>query len=240
MHIINKILLKLRIEKRFLLEQKWGIKKPSDPHTISKSILKRYLPKNPIIIDCGAHIGSDSIELAKIFTQGKIHSFEPVPALYKFLKFNSRKQSNIFCYELALSNTNGIAKMFVSSGTSDASSSLLKPTGHLVDHPNVHFDNGIEVKTQTLDTWAEKNNIDKVDFLWLDMQGFELQMLKASNKILHTIKALHTEVSIKETYADAVLYKEFRVWLEGLGFELIAESILKGTDMGNALFVRKK
>ncbi len=238
MNITNRILLKLRIEKRFLLEQKWGIKKPADPFSISKSILKKYLPKSPVIIDCGAHIGADSIELAKIFPKGKIHSFEPVPSVYKQLRSNSKNQSNIFCYKVALSNTNGIARMFVSNGSSDASSSLLAPTAHLTDHPDVYFDYNIEVQTQTLDTWATKNNIEKVDFLWLDMQGFELRMLQASNRILSTVKAIHTEVSTRETYENAVLYNDFRKWLEVQGFKVIAEAIPEGTDMGNVLFVR--
>ncbi|MEJ7676472.1 MAG: FkbM family methyltransferase [Segetibacter sp.] len=200
---------------------------------------KKIFTKNSVIVDCGAHVGADSVELSKIFPKGQVHSFEPIPSIFKRLHNNSKKRSNIYCYELALSNRNGVAEMFVSSGSSDASSSLLAPTGHLKDHPDVYFENSIEVKTQTLDTWAAKNNIEKVDFLWLDMQGFELPMLQASNKILSTVKAIHTEVSTRETYSNSVLYNDFRKWLESIGFKVIAEAIPAGTDMGNALFLRR-
>src|ERR1035437_308854 len=135
MNIICKIHLKLKIEKRFLLEQKWGIRNPSDPSLIRKYILKKYLPSNAVIIDCGANNGSDSVELARVFPKCNIHSFEPIPTIFKSLKRNTRKYPNISCYQLALSDKNGVSKMFVSSGTSDASSSLLVPTGHLQDHP---------------------------------------------------------------------------------------------------------
>jgi 2-O-methyltransferase len=236
--LIGKIILKLKIETRFLLEQKYALKKPSDPYSISKAILRKYLPDNPVIIDCGAHVGADSIELAKIFPNGQVHSFEPVPEIFKHLKQNTRKYSNIFTYQIALSNENGTSKMFVSSGVSDASSSLLKPTGHLENHPEVYFNETAEVRTQTLDSWAEENSIKKVDFLWLDMQGFEHKMLLASAKILRNVKAIHTEVSMNETYKDAPLYGEFRKWLEEGGFRVIKEAIPAGTDMGNALFAR--
>lgn len=238
MNIIRKILLKLKIKKRFLLEQKWGTKRPSDPFSISKSVLKKYLPANPVIIDCGAHVGSDSIELAKVFPKAKIHCFEPVPAIFDKLKHNTRNYPNIYCYKLALSNEIALSDMFVSSGTSDASSSLLQPTGHLDDHPDVYFKDKINVETITLDEWAGKNNINRVDFLWLDMQGFELQMLKASERILPGITCIHTEVSMKETYKNAVLYEDYRKWLEARGFCEVMLAIQAGADMGNALFVR--
>jgi len=126
---IGGMWLKAKNEIRFLLEQKWGIIKPADPYSISKSILKKYLKVSPVIIDCGAHVGMDSMELAKIFPKGKVHSIEPIPHIYDELIRNTNKYSNIKCYQLALSDDNGYSKMYVSSGSSDQSSSLLKPTG---------------------------------------------------------------------------------------------------------------
>ena len=228
----------MQSDSRFLLQQKWGIVKSTDPFSISKSLLKKYLPKNAVMIDCGAHVGSDSIELARIFPQSIIHSFEPVPAIFSQLKQNTQQYSNIKSHQLALSNIEGIAKMYVSSGVSDASSSLLMPTGHLHDHPDVFFDDSIDIRTVSLDKWAEENNIPAVDFLWLDMQGFEFKMLEASGKILPTVKAIHTEVSMRETYKNAILYNDFKIWLEAKGFRLVKEAIPPGADMGNALFVR--
>ena len=61
MQILNDILLKFKISFNFLTKQKWGILKPNDPHSIPKYLLKKYLINKPIIIDCGAHIGSVQI-----------------------------------------------------------------------------------------------------------------------------------------------------------------------------------
>lgn len=240
MNLVDKIILKSKIKYRFLMEQKWGIRKPSDSYSISKSIIKKYLPANPVIIDCGAHVGADSIEMAKIFPKGTVHSFEPVPKIYEQLEKNSRKYTNIFCYKLALSNEDGCAQMHVSEGGSDASSSLLAPKEHLSDHKDVKFGNSIKVKTATLDGWASENNIKQIDFLWLDMQGFEMQMLQASTLILPTVKAIYTEVSTKETYEGVALYKEYRTWLENKGFTVELEIIPDGSDMGNVFFTRRR
>lgn len=238
MNLVKKIILKSRIETRFLLEQKWGIKKPIDPHSIPKYVLKKYLPSNPTIIDCGAHVGADSVELSKIFPKSIIHSFEPVPVLFNSLVRNTRKRTNIACHRIALSNQNGVAEMHLSSGASDASSSLLQPASHTKDHPDVLFESKIVVTTETIDDWAEKNNISVVDFLWLDMQGMEFKTLSASKKILSTVKAIHCEVSLRESYKEALVYSQFRQWLESNNFVVVMEAIPDGSDMGNVLFAR--
>ena len=221
------------------MEQKWGLSKPSDPYSIPKYLLKRFLPENPVIIDCGAHNGSDSVELAKIFPKSTIHSFEPIPELFNSLRYNTRRFANINCYQLALSDKNGKALMNVSGGESDASSSLLIPTGHIIDHPLVHFNKAIEVTTLTLDSWAKDNNIAIVDFLWLDMQGFEYLFLEQSSVMLNTVKVIHTEVNIRESYKGTLVYAKFKIWLESLGFDVVSEAIPQDSDMGNALFVRR-
>ena len=226
------------MESNFLLQHKWGIAPPADRFAISKSALKKYLPDNAVMIDCGAHTGADSIELAKVFPKATIHSFEPLPSLFNTLSTNAAHYKNIKCYQLALSNSNSNATMFVSSGGSDASSSLLEPRDHLTDHPSVYFKNSIQVKALTLDQWAENNKIKNIDFLWLDMQGFEYEMLCKSTVILPKVKAIFTEVSTKESYNDVLLYQDFKNWLSKNGFYVAKELIPPGADMGNVLFVR--
>ena len=129
MNLLRKIWLKAKIEFNFYMIHKWGLKKLPSGLEVPKYELKKYLPKDPVIIDCGAHVGSDSVELSRIFPHAQIHSFEPVPHLYQKLKWNTRKRPNITCYPYALSNSNGVATMYVSSGGSDASKIIAKSPG---------------------------------------------------------------------------------------------------------------
>lgn len=206
---------------------------------ISKVILKKYLPPNPVVIDCGSHDGSDSIEFAKLLKKATIHSFEPVDELYSRLVKNTKPYNNILTYQLALADRNGKMDFYISEGASDASSSLLQPKDHLIFHPNTYFKRKIIVNTLMLDTWAEQQRIKKIDLLWLDMQGFELNMLMASNILLPTVKVIHMEVSTKEIYEGISLYAECRSYLERKGFQVLLEAIPEGWHMGNVLFVRK-
>ena len=143
---------------------------------IDKTCFLEFLPTNPVIIDCGAHVGIDTIELAKIIGS-KIYAFEAVEDVYAKLLINTSNISNISCFNLALNSYDGTADFFVSSGSSDGSSSLLKPKEHITDHPDVYFEKIHKVACRKLNTWASENKIATVDMLWLDMQGAEQQML---------------------------------------------------------------
>lgn len=205
---------------------------------IEKSFIQKFLPVNPIIIDCGAHIGIDSVALSTI-KGSKIFAIEPLEHLYKQLISNTAHLTNIKCSMVALNDFDGKAEMYVSSGDSDASSSLLKPLKHLEDHPDVLFNHAIQVNCLTLDSWALQHNIEKIDLLWLDMQGAELKMLKASEKIFPKVTVVHSEVSMRETYEGVEHYESYKAFMLKHGFKVVKEAIPKGFDMGNVLFVKK-
>lgn len=218
------------------------LRKNSNGHPkgiVPKQYIKKFLPKKPVIVEAGAHIGSDTIEMSKLWPKGSIYAFEPIPHLFGQLIRNTEHLRNIRCYPFALSEKRGISKMFVSSGESDASSSLLPPKEHLVEHPKTFFLSTIEVQTTTLDLWAMENRVNKVDLLWLDMQGCELPALKASPCILRKVLVIYIEVFLKELYEGVSLYQEVRQWLKDNGFRLEREE-LPWRDAGNALFVRAR
>jgi FkbM family methyltransferase len=241
--------IKNRVVKRFnvtgridnftkTLFEKYGFPQKKS-EIISKALLKKFVPDNSVIIDCGAHDGKDTVALANLFKNGVVHAFEPVPEIFGRLKNRVNSFKNIKFYNIALSDKNGSAKFHVSSGESDGSSSLLVPKKHYDFHPDTVFNETINVESLTLDAWASSQGVEKVDLLWLDMQGYELQMLQASNKILSTVKVIHTEVSTTELYKGIGLYSDYKIFLEKKGFIVKVEAIPKGWTMGNVLFVRK-
>jgi len=204
---------------------------------IPKKYFLHFLPDKPIILEAGAHKGKDTVEMAKQWPSGTIFAFEPVPELFEKLTKNTRKFKNVHCYQLALGTSSGQQPMFISSGASDGSSSLLPPKTHLQYYPTVFFDKKVEVQITTLDDWAASHGIGHIDFMWLDLQGMELDVLKSGLHILTTVKAIYSEVSEIENYEGQCLYEEFRDWLVMQGFYVEREETTNGN--GNVLFVRK-
>lgn len=199
-------------------------------------LISKYLPQNPIIVEAGAHDGSDTVKMSRFWPQGQIHAFEPVDRLHELLSGKITSRSNVKTYKLALGSHNGKAQFHVSS-VGDGSSSLRAPKEHLNYHKDVKFENTIEVEVTTLDTWAAQRGISTIDFLWLDMQGCEFETLVASPHIFSTVKIIYTEVNFIELYEGCVLYPDYKAWLERNGFVEIYQSFCP--DAGNALFVRK-
>lgn len=203
--------------------------------SISKEYIARFLPSNPVIVEAGAHSGKDTVSLCKLWPSGTIYAFEPIPIVFKQLVERTKECTNVYCYPLALSSSNGTALLYVSEQCTQASS-LLEPYRCLEEHPERIFE-PIEVSTITLDAWAQQENITHVDFLWLDLQGAELAVLRASPRIVSTVSVIHTEVNLFERYKDAPLYQEICQWLESQGFSAVQEAI-GPRGWGDVLFVR--
>ena len=205
-------------------------------------MIKSYLPTNPIILEAGAYNGTDSISLADYWKDGQVYAFEPIPELYDSLNEKKQQRTNIKFYQLALGDTIGILPMYVSSWNTNpnspsGSSSLLAPKEHLTHAPEVIFNKTINVPVTTIDQWAKENGINHIDFMWLDMQGYELNALKASPAILSTVKVIITEVEFVEAYQGQYLFKDVKQWLEEHGFTMITYVNHYGW-FGDALFIR--
>lgn len=202
---------------------------------------KNYLPDNPVIIECGGCNGHDTRLMTQTWPLGEVHTFEPVPALFQVLKANTLLFSNVFSYELALGDYCGKALFHVSkyNDINSGSSSLLPPKKHVERDPQTKFDEKIIVNIVTLDAWAAEHGIQYIDFLWLDMQGYELNMLKVS-ELAKKAKVIFTEVEFIDLYAGQYLYQDVFNWMLENNFELVAKDFTEANgDFGNACFVKK-
>lgn len=207
---------------------------------MNKNILKQYIGEDAIILDAGAFDGNDSIDFAMKFPNATIYSLEPVKEIYDALCNNVKDYANIRTFNLALDDANDIKDIYISSGMSNQSSSLLKPKEHMTIFPTCLFDRVEKVETTTINEFVVKNNIDRIDFMWLDLQGNELKVLNEANNILQTTKGIFAEYSLIEFYEGLTLYNEFKSYMNDLGFvEKINENFYNHLYCGNSLFIRK-
>jgi 2-O-methyltransferase len=187
--------------------------------------IKPYLPPNPVVLECGGHDGEDTVFMASFWPQGKVYTFEPVPELFKILTYKTVHFPNIKRYQLALSEVTGTQTFYFSdlknSGSPSGSSSLLPPKDHLKFDSYVTFNGTFEVASMKLDDWAKIEGLDQIDFMWLDMQGYELNMLKISELAKKT-KVIYLEVEFIEAYKGQYLYSNVKKWMEENGFKLLA------------------
>ncbi len=213
---------------------------------VPKKWLRPFLPADPVIIDCGAHYGFDSEEFSRLWPKGRIFSFEALPSVYQKLHGRVGNLPNVRTFPMALGDKDGTAQFHVSEGTGDRpdsdvdqSSSLLPPDEILKLHPHIRFQRAIDVPVLTLDSWAAREQVARVDLLWLDMQGFEGRFLAATPRMLPGVRAIHAEVNRVSNYAGVMLYPELRAFLEAQGFVVVREE-MPWADGGNVVFVRRE
>jgi FkbM family methyltransferase len=225
--------------RRYLRDRLYTYRSRDDPFRIGLELFDAHLPPNPVVIEAGAHVGGDTRAMARRWRKGTVHAFEPVPEIYDALVANVRDLRNVRCHDLALGAADGEAPMWLSAGASDGSSSLRPPKTHLGSHPEVTFDTVATVRAVTIDRWCAEEGVQP-DLLWLDLQGGELDALRAAERVLGGVKLIHAEVSTIEEYEGCALYPEVRAWLEERGFAVVAEALPDDSPQGNVLFGRAR
>ena len=95
------------------------------------------------------------------------------------------------------------------------SSSLNDLDYHLIAHPSVYISKKITVKTNTMkNIIIEKNiNMNNYDFINIDTQGSELEILKGFEEYLDNIKYIYAEINVKKLYKDIALLSELDDYL---------------------------
>lgn len=97
----------------------------------------------------------------------------------------------------------------------------------------------LDVECVNLDEWATNNNIQKIDYMWLDMEGAEYNVLSAAPKILSTVTAISLEGNFREFRKGFILFTEVKRLLEESGFYLY-KIWGSPTWQVTAVFIRKQ
>ena len=144
-----------------------------------------HLPKDATIFDVGANGGVMSLQFAKLVTLGKIYSFEPTFYAFSKLKKNLELNPELAGRIVAI-------QTFVSSNTSTETNikayASWKIAGQVTgDRHQVH--KGIVKSTEgigsvSLDDFCEKNELQRLDFIKIDTDGHELEVLKGAKKTI--------------------------------------------------------
>lgn len=205
-------------------------------------LIAQYLPDDPCIFEAGGHYGTDTVKFAENWPQGSIYSFEPNPHAYGMLLEATKNFSNIHPQGIAIADQNGTVIFNVCYGSTgdnliyEGASSILDAN----DYMAVHYQGPkIEVGCAILDDWTQANGIDHFDFLWMDMEGFELQVLKSSPRILSKVKVIYVETNFQEFRKGMTQYSDLRSFLENNGFQLLSHWYYEGLQ-GNAIFVKSE
>jgi FkbM family methyltransferase len=171
--------------QQFLRKQYYPgvLQKYTADHWEYTSAIKPLIPAGGTVIDAGANVGY----LSHLFSQwvgnaeGQIHSFEPVPWTYEILASNIRKLKigNVSTYQLALSDAPGTARMQIPR-YEDGRENLYESR---ITTENAQHLRTVDVTMTSLDVLLH-DVLPSVDFIKIDVEGHELQVVQGALKIL--------------------------------------------------------
>ncbi|MFN4354441.1 FkbM family methyltransferase [Parvibaculum sp.] len=124
-----------------------------------------------IVVDIGANIGEFTLAASR--AGAKIYAFEPDPAPYLCLKHNVEGLEGVRTFDVALSNRSGSLTFFKASSTAD--SSFVRPEVNAEE---------IVVMARTLDSVIEELGLSRIDFLKLEAEGWEPEVLEGASAAL--------------------------------------------------------
>lgn len=144
-----------------------------------QQFLLNYLQSGMTVIDIGAHHGFYTLLASqKVGNNGRVIAFEPSPRELKKLKVHLSLNhcQNVQVEEVALGADKGKVNMFVCVEHSGLNSLRL---------PNAETKaEEVEIDQIKLDDFLKDKQIDKVDFVKMDVEGGELAVLQGADQIL--------------------------------------------------------
>ncbi|PCI28044.1 MAG: FkbM family methyltransferase [SAR324 cluster bacterium] len=182
----------------------------SGENSFINSYIKEDSLKNNdyIVFDIGANKGDYSKLILQSIPNAKIFSFEPHPVTFKILSDNCLKLNGIKLFNCALSSEKGFLELYdykSKDGSSHASlSSEIFTTVHnaeIVSH---------KVDVSTIDTICKEHSIEKIDFLKIDVEGYELDVLKGSKTLLQNNKVKFIQFEFTQLNSTTrIFFKDF-------------------------------
>jgi len=195
-----------------------------------------------VILEIGGHYGEDTLRFYKYFPNSKIYTFEPDPRNIEIIKKTCSNIDSIKLIERAVSNVSDKElefyqvynkkmednlqekykyignKTYKNLKLSGSGASSLKNT----NRTDLNIHNKIIVKSIKLDNWCKKEDMDVIDFIWIDVQGAEKEVIEGAKNILPNVKYIQLEygetsyeggLSKKQTY-DMMINNNFKLIMD--------------------------
>tara|TARA_A100001015_G_scaffold246870_1_gene283467 strand:+ start:80 stop:868 length:789 start_codon:yes stop_codon:yes gene_type:complete len=203
---MKKIIKKILRSLGYNLSKIDSIDSP-DLDEVTKSLIKK---KNPIIFDVGANKGQSIKRYKKIFKSPTIHSFEPDTNEVNILKEKYHNDKNLILNNFGVGEKEDTLEFNVNIDSSHSSfrelipkTTWLKERSKQADIISENYTSKkVNTKIITLDDYVKKNNIESIDILKIDTQGFEDKVLIGAQNLIkdNRIKLIQLELIFSEIY----------------------------------------
>jgi FkbM family methyltransferase len=142
-------------------------------------IYSKLIKAGATCLDIGGNIGTSALGMSHYAQGGRVFSFEPVKATFDLLKRNidANHASNITPINIGISNDSGEATILVDKVMLGNAHRVKGSTGGISDSQYTQV-----FHTERLDDWMLRNAVARADFIKVDVEGFELEVIDGGQK----------------------------------------------------------
>ena len=149
----------------------------------------RHTPKNvKTIFEVGARDGLDSIALSEYYDESKVYSFECNPNTIQTCITNLKNRSRINFYSFGLGDTKTKESFFPYTINNTGASSFFRRIDFNTTQSIIP-----EIEIETISNFCKDKNLDHIDLLCMDTQGYELNILKGCGELIRKINFIIIE-----------------------------------------------
>jgi FkbM family methyltransferase len=142
---------------------------------------RRFNPASfTCLFDVGANIGQTALTFSSQFPDATIYSFEPVVSTFETLKANTCKLANIRVFNLAFGSSRTRLPMAIDADSRKSTFAVQRPAD-LSETPTREM-----INVMPLDDFAIEHQITKIDFLKIDTEGFDLEVLNGADRMIRS------------------------------------------------------
>ncbi len=165
------------------------------------------------VFDVGANVGKKARHYRKLFPEARIYCFEPVAATFaKLDRWARRQQGRVEAFNLALGSEPGDAQIHwnrVHSG----GSTVLAPAS-----ARQHEYQAMPVRMETLDGVAGELPLDDAIFVKIDVEGFDMEVIRGGRGLLSRAAAVVVEIALEERPSGGPQFRDFVNEFDRLGY----------------------
>lgn len=171
-----------------------------------------------VVVDVGANVGDWTAGVLDVARPGRVIVFEPSPVVFPVVRARFAGVSSVEVRQVAVGDRDGTTPFFVTAHSHNAS--VLRPRDdaqELLDHGGEVRDE-VEIDIARLDTALA--DVDHIDVLKIDVQGFERNVLAGAPATLTKSSWMLLEANFVSLYEGDLLLPELHGLMLDAGFAL--------------------
>lgn len=205
---------RVRVDTTYPIEKKMltGIYEP-----VTIMIIDKFVSSGDVCFDIGANVGAITLALAQKTTSGgRVFAFEPGPPIYdrlvQNLFLNPQYKDTIIAENL---------------GVADRQCQLLWHEDMSTDgrgNGGLLHNRGVSVDVTSLDIYCKARDLNRLDFIKIDVEGMEFEVLKGAREVISLFKPnlFFETLGIFDRHRGSVIFNQIEEYLANLNYHLFS------------------